>query len=136
MPFSRQNYEYFFPSKVYRCACLGEVIDNCFDNGCYSFTEIYDEVSSFSLSNNITKVFSIKCGDFKKDALFVCENHLGIVLFAKKKYSCTEQSTETNTTISYTNGDCLDKKETYCTGCIRHYLRLTYYYFYHKNFDL
>ena len=84
MPFSRQNYEYFFPSKVYRCACLGEVIDNCFDNGCYSFTEIYDEVSSFSLSNNITKVFSIKCGDFKKDALFVCENHLGIVLFAKK----------------------------------------------------
>ena len=84
MSFNRQNYEYFFPSKVYRCACLGEVIDNCFDNGCHSFTEIYDEVSSFSLSNDITRVFSIKCCDFKKDAIFVCDNHLGVVLLAKK----------------------------------------------------
>ena len=135
MSFNKQNYEYFSPSKVYRCAYLGEVIDNCFDNGCHSFTEIYDEVSSFSFSNGISKVFSTECDDLKKDVVFVCDNHLAIVLLAKKKYSCTDEVTETNTTIIYTTGNYLDKKETYCTGCIRHYLRLTYYYFHHKNFD-
>lgn len=137
MSFNRQKYEYFFPSKVYRCACLGEVIDNCFDNGCHSFVDIYDEVSGYSfLNNDISKVFSIRCGELKKDAIFVCENHLAIVLFARKNYSCTDEPNLTNTTVTYTTTGNIDRKETYCTGCIRHYLRLTFHYFYHKNFDL
>ena len=61
MSFNRLKYEYFFPSKVFRCACLGQIIENCCDNG---------------------------------------------------------------------------QKETYCVGCIKHYLKLMYNYLYYVNFDL
>ena len=108
MSFNREKNEYFFPSKVYRCTCLGEVIDIYYQN--------------------------VKCGESKKDTIFTCENHLAIILLAKKKYTCTDKPTFTNTTVNYTSSN--RKAETYCTGCIRHYLRLTYEYFYHKNFDL
>ena len=133
MSFNREKNEYFFPSKVYRCTCLGEVIDICYHNGLHSFTEIYDEVTEFAYAND-HKVFSVKCGESKKDTIFTCENHLAIILLAKKKYTCPDKPTFTNTTVNYTSSN--RKAETYCTGCIRHYLRLTYGYFYHKNFDL
>ena len=133
MSFNRSKYEYFFPSKVYRCACLGQIIENCCDNGSYSFTEIVDELTHHTfLDNKDDKVFSVKCGELKKDCIFVCEKHLGIILFAKKRYSCTDVSHSMNTTITYNFG----KKETYCAGCIKHYLQLMYHYFYYVNFDL
>ena len=126
MSFNREKNEYFFPSKVYRFACLGEVIDICYHNGLHSFTEIYDEVTEFAYAND-HKVFSVKCGESKKDTIFTCENHLAIILLAKKKYTCTDKPTFTNTTVNYTSSN--RKEETYCTGCIRHYLRLTFEYF-------
>ena len=133
MSFNRAKYEYFFPSKVFRCACLGEIIENCCNNGYYSFTEIVDELSKHSfLDNTDNKVFSVKCGELNRDCIFVCEKHLGIVLFAKKTFSCTDVPQPTNTTITYNFG----KKETYCVGCIKHYLQLMYDYFYYVNFDL
>ena len=133
MSFNRSKCEYFFPSKVFRCACLGEIIENCSQNGLYSFTEIVDEISTYTfLDNDDSKVFALKCGNLKRDCIFVCEKHLGIVLFAKKTFSCTDVPQLTNTTITYNFG----KKETYCIGCIKHYLQLMYNYFYYVNFDL
>ena len=91
MSFNRLKYEYFFPSKVFRCACLGQIIENCCDNGHYSFTEIVDELNNHTfLDNDDNKIFSVKCGELNRDCIFVCEKHLGIVLFAKKKFSCTD----------------------------------------------
>ena len=133
MSFNRAKYEYFFPSKVFRCACLGQIIDNCRDNGLYSFTEIVDELSNQTfLDNDDSKIFAVKCGELNRDCIFVCKKHLGIVLFAKKTFSCTDNPQPANTTISYNDG----KKETYCIGCIKHNLKLMYNYFYHVNFDL
>ena len=133
MSFNRSKYEYFFPSKVFRCACLGEIIQNCRDHGLYSFTEIVDELSTHTfLDSDGSKIFAVKCGNFNRDCIFVCEKHLGIELFAKKTFSCTDVPQPTNTTITYNFG----KKETYCVGCIKNYLQLMYDYFYYVNFDL
>ena len=132
MSFNRSKYEYFFPSKAYRCACLGELIDKCADNGYFSFTEIVDELTNHTfLDNDNEEILAVKCGELNRDCIFVCENHLGIVLFAKKTFSCTDNPQPTNTTITYNTG-----KETYCVGCIKHYLKSMYHYFYYVNFDL
>ena len=121
MSFNRSKYEYFFPSKVYRCACLK--IENCCDNGLYSMTEIVDELSTHTfLDNKDDKIFSVKCDELNRDCIFVCEKHLGIVFFAKKKFTCTDNRQPTNTTIAYNLG----KKETHCVGSIKHYLKLMY----------
>ena len=133
MSFNRSKYEYFFPSKVFRCACLGEIIQNCHDHGLYSFTEVVDELSTHTfLDNDHSEIFAVKCGNLNRGCIFVCEKHFGIVLFAKKTFSCTDVPQPTNTTITYNFG----KKETYCVGCIKHYLQLMYNYFYYVNFDL
>ena len=133
MSFNRSKYEYFFPSKVYCCACLGEVIEKCCDNGIYSFTDIIDEIARHNfIDDDKNKIFAVKCGEQCKDCIFTCEKHLAIVLFAKKKFSCTDIPSETNITVTY----CCGKEETYCVGCIKHYLKLMYGYFYFVNFDL
>ena len=48
MEFNRQKYEYFFPRKVYRCACLGEVVQKSLHNGDYSLVDIVDNISNFN----------------------------------------------------------------------------------------
>ena len=76
---------FFFPSKVYRCPCLGQVVDECFDNDLKSFVEIHDQIWEFVLSNHdMSKVFSVKCGEKRKECIFVCEKHLSIIIFGKK----------------------------------------------------
>ena len=133
MSFNRSKYEYFFPSKVFWCACLGAIIENCCDNGIYSFTDIIDEIAKHNfIDDDKNKVFAAKCGEQSKDCIFTCEKHLAIILFAKKKFSCTDIPNEANITVTY----CCGKEETYCVGCIRHYLKLMYHYFYFVNFDL
>ena len=133
MSFNRSKYEYFFPSKVYRCACIGHVIKNCRDHGIYSLVDIIDEVSTNNfIDGDKNKLFVVKCGEKSKDCIFVCERHLSIIIFAKRDFSCTETPSEVNITVHYSCG----KEETYCTGCIRHYLKLMYNYFYFVDFDL
>ena len=133
MSFNWTKYEYFFPSKVYRCACLGQVIENCRDNGIFSFVDIIDEISTHKfIDDDKNKLFAVKCGEKLKDCIFVCERHLSIIIFAKKDFSCTETPNEKNVTVIYSCG----KEETYCVGCIRHYLKLMYNYFYFVDFDL
>ena len=133
MSFNREKYHYFFPSKVYQCVCVSNVIQKCFHDGKHSLVEIVDEIDKYSfLDEKKKKVFCIKCGDENKDCIFICEDHLATALFAKKKITCTETPSLVNTTISY----CYGKKETFCKGCIKHYLKTMYNYFYFVNFDL
>ena len=136
MTLNREKNAYFFPSKVYRCACLGQTVDYCFENDLNPFNEIHDEINSFVLSNgDMDKVFTTKCGENKKDCIFVCQKHLAIVILAKKTYSCTEKPKFDNTTVFYNSVDGNSSTtETFCSGCIRYYLRLTFEYFYHKDF--
>ena len=133
MSFNREKYEYFFPSKVYRCACLAAVIEKCFDEGNYGMVEIVDELNNYTfLDQNKNKIFSVKCGEENQDCIFICENHLAVVLFAKKESACTDTPSLVNATISYSSG----KKKTFCKGCIKPYLKTMYNYFYLVDFDL
>ena len=131
MSFNRTKYEYFFPSKVFCCACLGEIIKKCYDHGIYSFTDIIDKIVRHNfIDDDKNKIFAVKCGEQCKDCIFTCEKHLSIILIAKKKFSYTDIPSETNITVTY----CCSKEETYCVSCIKHYLKLRYTYFYFCQF--
>ena len=133
MSFNREKYEYFFPSNVYRCSCVGDVIQKCLEEDKFTFVDIVDEFNEHSFFNtDSNKVFSIKCGEENKDVLFICENHLAIALFAKKKFWCTEKPSLTNTTLICSGG----KTEIFCKGCIKHYSKSMYVYFYFHDFTL
>ena len=82
---NRQKHGNFFPEKVYRCPCLMQVIDDCFENEQDSFVEIHDEVVSFILKHGLPKVYSLKCGNKLKDCIFCCEKHAAIMVLEKKK---------------------------------------------------
>ena len=76
---NRQKHGNFFPEKVYRCPCLMQVIDECYENEQDSFVEIHDEVASFVLERGLPKVYSLKCGSNLKDCIFCCEKHAAIM---------------------------------------------------------
>ena len=61
-----------------------------------------------------------------------CETHLSIVLIAKKEFACTDVEGPENMTVVYSDG----KKETFCKGCIKHYLKIMYNYFVFVDFNL
>ena len=133
MSFNREKYQYFFPYKVYHCVCVANVVQKCFDEGNHSLVEIVDEFDNYSFfDENKKKVFTIKCGEENKDCIFICEDHLVVVLFVKKKFACTDTPSSVNATISY----CSGKKEIFCKGCIKHYLKSMYNYFYFVDFNL
>ena len=133
MSFISTKNEYFFPSRVFRCASLGAIVEKCCQEGIFALVDIADKVSRhYFVDDDKNKVFVVKCGNQSKDCIFTCEKHLSIILIAKRKYLCTENPNQTNITVTYT----CNKKETYCTGCIRHYLKLMYHYFYFVDFDL
>ena len=124
MESNRQKYEYFFPRKVYRCACLSHVIQESFDDG--------NNIKKFGFLDvtELHKVFCVKCGNDNKDCIFVCERHLAIVLLVKRKFICTQTENAETATVVFDG-----KKETYCVGCIKHYLRLMFHYFYFVDFE-
>ena len=130
---SLQKYEYFFSKKVYRCACLFRVIEETFHSGDHSLFEILNNIKKFDFIGHyyelLAKVFCVTCGDERKDCIFVCVKHLAIVLLAKRKFVCMQSENARTASVNYDG-----KKETYCTGCIKHYLRLMFGYFYF--FDL
>ena len=60
MSFNREKYQYFFPSKVYRCVCVADVIQKCFDERDHSLVEIFDEIDKYSFfDENKKKVFAL-----------------------------------------------------------------------------
>ena len=72
----------------------------------------------------------MKCGNDSKDCIFVCERHLAIVLLVKGKFVCTQTENAETATVVFD-----DKNETYCAGCIKHYLRSMFHYFYFVEFE-
>ena len=50
----------------------------------------------------------------------------------KKEFACTDVEGPENITVVYSDG----KKETFCKGCIKHYLRIMYNYFVFVDFNL
>ena len=77
-------------------------------------------------------MFSVKFGAENKECIFVCETHLSVVLLAKKEFACTDVEGPENITAVYSDG----KKETFCKGCIKHYLKIMYNYFVFVDFNL
>ena len=71
MVYDRQKYEYFFPRKVYRCACLGAVITSCLYNGIYSLADICDEISKTDCTES-KKVYCAKCGENNNSVVLSC----------------------------------------------------------------
>ena len=136
MEFNCQKYEHFFPRKVYWCACLAEVIQKSLYNGNHSLVDILDNINNFKFYDECGKllagkVFSVKRGDNNKDCIFLCEKHLAIVLLAKMQFVCTQTENSETATVNYDVG----KKERYCKGCIEHYFKLMFNYFYFVNFE-
>ena len=135
MYLNREKHSNFFPQKVYRCPCLLSIIEDCYENELNSFVELHDEVWNFALDNSdIGKVFAVKCGKKLKDCFFCCEKHLSIMIFAKKKFNCTEDQSFDNLTLYYNESKEVCIGKTFCKGCIKHYLRDSICYFYFKEF--
>ena len=131
MTYDRRKYEYFFPRKIYRCACLGQIIANCLHNGIFALSDIIDEIKNMPCEGDENKrIFCVKCGDNNTDVVFTCSDYMTVLIFVAKRYNCTEPSNNTNVTI-----DIFDGSQTYCCGCIRKYLREMYHYFHNINFD-
>ena len=117
------KYKYFFPQKVYRCACLGRVIASCLVDEIYSLVDICKKVNEISCE----KIYCVKCGENKENTIFSCGDHMAMIIFAYN----TQSSDQTTGTISFR-----DETKTYCRICVRKYLQKMYYRFEHVNFDL
>lgn len=128
--YDRRKYEYFFPRKVYRCACLGSVITSCLHDGIYALADIFDQIHQVDCTEK-KKIYCVKCGKNERNVVLTCVDHMAILIVSAKMYDCTALPTNQNVTIHF-----FDESKTYCMGCIRHYLQEMYYYYHFLNFDL
>ena len=131
---NRQKHGNFFPEKVYRCPCLMQVIDECFENEQNLFVEIHDEVVSFVLERGLPKVYALKCGEELKDCILSCEKHASIMVLEKKKIDCTADFSFESLTIYFNEDKNKVVGKTFCKGCVKKYLRDSISYFYFKEF--
>ena len=129
------NYSIFFPRKVFRCPCLLSVIDDCHENDLNSFVEIYEEVIHFSVGRGLGKIFAMKCGEELNDCIFCCHNCVSVIILGMKDYDCTDtEMAFDNLTIFVNKSETSVIGKTFCKGCIKHYLRKSFTYFYFKEF--
>ena len=130
-----ENYSIFFPRKVFRCPCLLSVIDDCHENDLNSFVEIYEEVIHFSVERGLGKIFAMKCGEELNDCIFCCHNCVSVIILGMKDYDCTDtEMAFDNLTIFVNKSETSVVGKTFCKGCIKHYLRKSFTYFYFKEF--
>ena len=135
MSLNREKHSIFFPKKVFRCPCLLSVIDDCYEHDLNSFAELHDEVVQFSLERGIGKIFAMRCGENLNDCIFCCHKCVSMVILGSKNYDCTEdEPTFDNLTIFFNKNESLVVRKTFCKGCIKHYLRKAFSYFYFKEF--
>ena len=129
------NYSIFFPRKVFRCPCLLSVIDDCHENDLNSFVEIYEEVVHFSVERGLGKIFAMKCGEELNDCIFCCHNCVSVIILGMKDYDCTDtEMAFDNLTTFFNKSETSVVGKTFCKGCIKHYLRKSFTYFYFKEF--
>ena len=86
MVYDRQKYEYFFAKKVYRCACLGEVMTSCFQHGIYALSDIIDEIKE-SECTQTKKIFCVKCGQHNENVVFTCADHMSVLVLLQSVIS-------------------------------------------------
>ena len=135
MSLNAENYSIFFPKKVFRCPCLLSVIDDCHENDLNSFVEIYEEVVHFSVERGLGKIFAMKCGEELNDCIFCCHNCVSVIILGMKDYDCTDtEMAFDNLTIFFNKSETSVVGKTFCKGCIKHYLRKPFTYFYFKEF--
>ena len=106
----------FYPETVYFCDCLKMVIGQC--KKASSLQDFCNEINDKNTTGNC--IYSVRCGDKKKDNAFSCLNHIPMGTFQ----------------IQYTKNDVkkLDtKNESFCLNCIKKYLRLKYNIFLFKS---
>ena len=130
MGYNKRKYEYFFPRKVYRYACLGSVITSCLYDGIYSLADICDKISQTDCTES-KKIYCAKCGKNKENVIFSCSDHMAMIIIAVKRYDCTASPDKTTASVYF-----YDETKTYCPGCVKKYLQEMYYYYHHLNFDL
>ena len=123
---NREKWSKFNPQFVYRCSCLGDIIQSCYEKDFKSFLQIHDEIFLYVLENGLMRVFTAKCGENLKDVIFCCEECAGIMVFAKKKFDCTAQPSF-ETLCLQLNPE--DHEKTFCKYCVKKYLRETLFYF-------
>ena len=135
MSLNREKHSIFFPKKVFRCPCLLSVIDDCHEHDLNSFVELHDEVVQFSLERGIGKIFAMRCGENLNDCIFCCHNCVSVIILGIKDYDCTDtEMAFDNLTIFVNKSETSVIGKTFCKGCIKHYLRKSFTYFYFKEF--
>ena len=103
----------FFPQKVYRCDCLGEVIAFCLANEACSLKDICQEVNKIDGE----KIYCVKCGEKEQHVVLSCGDHLPMAIFA----------------VDLT-GTVLEDKTKNCLTCIKKYLQDNYHIFQYEIF--
>ena len=122
---NREKWSKFYPKFVYRCPCLGEIIQSCYEKDFKSFLQIHDEMLINVLENGLM-VFTAKCGENLKDVIFCCEQCSGIMVFGKKKFDCTVQPGFETLRLQLNPED---PEKNFCKYCVEKYLRETFFYF-------
>ena len=123
---NREKWSKFNPHFVYRCSCLGDIIQLCYEKNFKSFLQIHDEIFHYVLENELKPIFTAKCGENLKDVIFCCEHCAGIMVFAKKKFDCTARPSFETLRLQI---DPEDLEKNYCKYCVKKYLRETFFYF-------
>ena len=123
---NREKWSKFNPRFVYRCSCLGDIIEFCYEKNLKSFLQIHDELLTYVLENGLTRIFTAKCGEDLKDVIFSCENCSGIMVFVKKKFDCTARPSFETLRLQL---DPEDNEKNFCKYCVKKYLRETFFYF-------
>ena len=106
----------FYPETVYFCDCLKMVIDEC--KKASSLQYFYNEINDKNNTGNC--IYSVRCGDDKKDNVFSCFNHIPMGTF---QIQYTKNSIKKLDTIN----------ESFCLICIKKYLRRHYNKFLFKT---
>ena len=123
------NYKNFFPQKVYHCSCLKSTVISCLADKACCLADICDRVSQIK-DTFVSKVYYARCDNNEK-VVVCCSNHLAMIIVSVKRYDCTESLDQSVASV-YHHG----KTKSYCSGCVKKYLKLGYYSLEHTNFYL
>ena len=106
----------FYPQTVYFCDCLKLVIGEC--KKPLSLQHFCNEINDKNTTGNC--IYSVRCGDDKKDNVFSCLNHIPMGSF---QIQYTKNGIKKLDTIN----------ESFCLICIKKYLRRNYAIFMFKT---
>ena len=125
-----KNSNFYSQKECIDSPCFQAALEECFNNEDYSIADISCYLKDIDSKNVLsTRIFSTRVCENKEHYLFTCEQHLKTVLLASEKNVST--SPENDDTLSF---EYSYKKEAYCKGCLKQYMRLLCSYFYFVEF--